>query len=162
MPIVDGYSSTKMIRSFEKTHVGQCLSPRAACNRRIPIFAVSASLVEKDRNKYMDIGFDGWLLKPVDFKRVNEMLKGIVDDETRDGCIYEPGKWEQGGWFARRNRQPDAFAVETHPSEHKPTAESEEYLKTEEAGAGSSDISPEGSITPKAHSASLAAAEDTS
>ena len=149
MPIVDGYSATKMIRSFEKTHVGSCLSRRALCNRRVPIFAVSASLVEKDRDKYIEIGFDGWLLKPVDFRRVNEMLKGIVDDSTRDSCLYEPGKWEQGGWFLKRDRQPDAFAVETRPSD-----------KALNASAGSDKLDPadhphcddlqEGSPTPRA------------
>lgn len=164
MPLVDGYSATKMIRSFEKTHAGACLSDRAKCNHRIPIFAVSASLVERDRNKYMDIGFDGWILKPVDFKRVNEMLKGIVDDGTRDGCIYQPGRWEQGGWFAKRERQPDAFDVATKPSEKSPTDHDtaavdgqvdglvDRHLEAVADGVQNSDndVSPAGSVTPKA------------
>lgn len=152
MPLVDGYSATKMIRSYEKTHSGGCLSPRAKCNHRIPVFAVSASLVEKDRNKYMDIGFDGWLLKPVDFKRVNEMLKGIVDDGTRDRCIYRPGHWEQGGWFTKRERQPDAHAVPTESSQMSPTAHN---LAPERPGMGESgdsdhSASAAGSLTPRA------------
>jgi hypothetical protein len=145
MPIVDGYSATKMIRTYEKTHAGTCLSPRASCNYRIPIFAVSASLVEKDRDKYMDIGFDGWLLKPVDFKRVNQMLKGVVDDETRDACLYQPGHWEQGGWFTKRERQPDAFAVSTAPSEKSPTSNFIGVADDEEPA-----VSTTGSLTPRA------------
>ncbi|RAL67236.1 hypothetical protein DID88_008007 [Monilinia fructigena] len=39
MPIVDGLTSAKMIRSFEKTHLD--LSPRAKLNGRVPIFARS-------------------------------------------------------------------------------------------------------------------------
>ncbi|KAF4631152.1 hypothetical protein G7Y89_g6985 [Cudoniella acicularis] len=58
MPIVDGLSSTKMIRSLEKSHPQSILS-RAFCNGRVPIFAVSASLVECERQTYVNAGFDG-------------------------------------------------------------------------------------------------------
>ncbi len=121
MPIVDGFSSTKMIRSFEKTHGRSCLSSRAGQNGRIPIFAVSASLVEKEKDKYIMTGFDGWILKPVDFKRIDLMLKGIVDSDARNECVYEPGKWERGGWFSPREERHDAFDVDTHPSQEAPT-----------------------------------------
>jgi CheY-like chemotaxis protein len=40
MPIVDGLTSTKMIRSFEKSHPETDLSSRAKGNGRVPIFAV--------------------------------------------------------------------------------------------------------------------------
>ena len=147
MPIVDGFSSTKMIRSFEKTKSGACLSPRAINNGRIPIFAVSASLVEREREKYIESGFDGWILKPVDFKRVNLLLRGIVEEETRASCVYEPGKWEQGGWFFAKKDQKDMYDVGTSPSGEKPTAEAEREI----AGGVISDpmsSGEEGSITP--------------
>lgn len=114
MPIVDGLTSTKMIRSFEKSHTNNHLSKRAALNGRVPIFAVSASLVEKERQKYMDAGFDGWILKPIDFKRLSVLLCGIVEEETRKSCLYRPGEWERGGWFCRQ--QPDVFSASTAPS----------------------------------------------
>ncbi|KAJ9605317.1 hypothetical protein H2200_009974 [Cladophialophora chaetospira] len=119
MPIVDGFSSTKMIRSFEKTCGMSSLSSRAMHNGRVPIFAVSASLVEKEREKYIQTGFDGWILKPVDFKRVDILLKGIVDNEARNECLYEPGKWERGGWFFPREDQKDSHDVDTRPSQEK-------------------------------------------
>ena len=118
MPIVDGLTSTKMIRSFEKTHSQSILSPRAANNGRVPIFAVSASLLERERHDYINAGFDGWILKPVDFKRLNILLLGIVEDETRNSCLYQPGAWERGGWFQKR--QPNVFAAATKPSEKSP------------------------------------------
>ncbi|TVY89131.1 Cyanobacterial phytochrome B [Lachnellula willkommii] len=117
MPIVDGLSSTKMIRSFERLHPRSILSPRAANNGRVPIFAVSASLLERERQHYINAGFDGWILKPVDFKRLNILLLGIVDDEIRNSCLYQPGAWEMGGWF--KKRQPSVFASPA-PSEHSP------------------------------------------
>lgn len=102
MPIVDGTTSIKMIRSFEKEHIGTCLSDRALANGRVPVFAVSASLIERDRKKYIDAGFDGWVMKPVDFKYLNVLFRGIVDDEARKTCQYRPGEWEDGGWFESR------------------------------------------------------------
>ncbi|KAI9718765.1 MAG: hypothetical protein M1812_003939 [Candelaria pacifica] len=114
MPIVDGLTSTKMIRSYEKSHPPDSLSTRAALNGRVPIFAVSASLIEKERQIYIDAGFDGWILKPVDFKRLSVLLSGIVEETTRAEALYQPGAWEKGGWF--QNRQPDIFAAATAPS----------------------------------------------
>jgi hypothetical protein len=118
MPIVDGLSSTKMIRSYERTHHGDILSPRANANGRVPILAVSASLIERERQTYIDAGFDGWILKPIDFNRVNTLLNGIVDEETRKTCLYQPGQWERGGFFERR--QLDAFKSDTTPSNKTP------------------------------------------
>lgn len=116
MPIVDGLTSTKMIRSFEKANPAIQLSARAAPNGRVPIFAVSASLVERQRQTYVDAGFDGWILKPIDFKRLNTLLSGIVDENTRNSCLYEVGQWERGGWFQGRNssgRRDSAGSTET-------------------------------------------------
>lgn len=113
MPIVDGLTSTKMIRSYEKTHPSDSLLERTALTGRVPIFAVSASLVETDRQSYIDAGFDGWVLKPVDFKRLVVLLAGILGEETRMSCLYKPGGWEKGGWFT--GLQPDAFASSTQP-----------------------------------------------
>lgn len=114
MPIVDGLKSTKMIRSFEKTHPARGFSDRAGYNGRVPVFAVSASLVEKDRQLYVDGGFDGWILKPIDFKRLSTLLVGIVKEDIRSCCLYEHGAWERGGWFALH--QPSVFSTVTAPS----------------------------------------------
>ena len=122
MPIVDGLTSTKMIRSFEKSCPKEFLSKRAELNGRVPIFAVSASLVEKNRQEYIDAGFDGWILKPIDFKRLRVLLSGIVSKQTREVCLYKPGEWERGGWFCQR--QPNVFAAFTAPSTEAPVSTS--------------------------------------
>ncbi|KAF3389220.1 Signal transduction histidine-protein kinase BarA [Penicillium rolfsii] len=91
MPIVDGLSATRMIREYEvQAYLG---------HDYVPIFAVSASLLERDRQVYMDSGFDGWIMKPIDFQRIHELLGGVYSTETRRACFYRPGMWEQGGWF---------------------------------------------------------------
>ncbi|KAG8532833.1 uncharacterized protein KY384_002711 [Bacidia gigantensis] len=137
MPIVDGMTSTKMIRSFEKTQPYSLLSARAAMNGRTPIFTVSASLVEKERQTYMDAGFDGWILKPIDFKRLSDLLDGIVDSQKRHSCLYQAGQWEKGGWFCGKQR--DVFAANTAPSPNAPVVSS----KT----AGSAPVQPEESAS---------------
>ena len=102
MPIVDGLTSTKMIRIFEQSQSHLDLSPIASSHGRIPIIAVSASLVEHAKDTYVNAGFDGWILKPIDFKRLERLLQGIVDDDVRNEALYVPGEWERGGWFTHR------------------------------------------------------------
>ncbi|KAI4598251.1 Light-sensor Protein kinase [Pestalotiopsis sp. 9143b] len=112
MPIVDGLTSTKLIRAFERSDKCAELSPLAQYQGRIPIFAVSASLVEKEMPKYVAAGFDGWILKPIDFKRLNVLLSGITEDDIRNDCLYAAGEWERGGWFGTRSLPNDSSATE--------------------------------------------------
>ncbi|OQN98410.1 hypothetical protein B0A48_15679 [Cryoendolithus antarcticus] len=127
MPIVDGLTSTKLIRSFEKSHPSHILSSRASLNGRVPIIAVSASLIEKDRQMYIDGGFDGWILKPVAFERLSKIVAGIVDSSAREGNLYRPGGWERGGWFDRA--QKDVYAADTRPNQRVPFGEPSEGVK---------------------------------
>jgi CheY-like chemotaxis protein len=124
MPIVDGLTSTKMIRSFEKSHPTHLLSKRAARNGRVPIIAVSASLLEKERQIYIDAGFDGWILKPISFDRLKHIMLGIVDAGARKDNLYKSGGWERGGWF--QQAQKDIFAADTKPTERMPMTDPSE------------------------------------
>ena len=126
MPIVDGLTSTKMIRSYEKTH-SNIYSPRAALCGRLPIVAVSASLIEKDRQQYIDAGFDAWILKPISFDRLNKLMAAIVDRDVRRQCLYEPGAWEKGGWFHEGKASVDE--VSTKPSDKPPVGNPSEALQ---------------------------------
>lgn len=143
MPIVDGLTATRLIRSYEKSHPQSNLSPRAANNGRVPIFAVSASLIERERQTYIDAGFDGWILKPIDFKRLNVLLSGIVDGSARAACLYKAGAWERGGWFQRK--QPSVFDASTKPSGRKPAPLQDIQDYTSDV---SNHTSESGSITP--------------
>lgn len=139
MPIVDGLTSTKMIRSYEKTTPSHALTKRAALNGRIPVIAVSASLVERERQIYIDAGFDAWILKPISFDRLQELLTGIVDAKVREDCLYKPGNWEKGGWFDKP--LPDAkFQAKTKPDGDKiPPSLPSEGLKSA-ASSGDPDV----------------------
>lgn len=149
MPIVDGLSSTKMIRSYEKSHPPTTtLSPRATLNGRVPIFAVSASLLERERNTYIAAGFDGWILKPIDFKRLAVLLSGIVSDDARRECLYAPGHWERGGWFTVR--QPSVLEVDTTPSGKSPVQNPPQGLEKRlpDERSVASESTDSGSMTP--------------
>lgn len=94
MPLVDGLSATNMIREIEQEQRGwDCGRPR------VPVFAVSATLMEAKMQMYIDAGFDGWIMKPVDSKRLGLLLDGMRDEDVRSGAVYQPGHWEKGGWL---------------------------------------------------------------
>lgn len=98
MPLVDGPASTRLIRAFEKsTH--PYLSPAAQSYGRIPIIAVSASLSEPSLNDYLTTGFDGWILKPIDFSRLETIMAATLDEALRRDLRYGNGSWDMGGWF---------------------------------------------------------------
>jgi len=102
MPLVDGAEATNMIRIFEKEGaLSTQLSQRAKGYGRIPIIAVSASLSEYRMHEYIDAGFDGWIMKPINFKRLEAIIITIEDEKMREVLLYESGGWEKGGWFKK-------------------------------------------------------------
>jgi len=105
MPLVDGAKATRLIREFEVMSSPR-IAQRAASYGRVPIIAVSASLSEQRKDEYVDIGFDGWILKPIDFKRLETILSAMQDEELREQLLYSRGSWETGGWFNTKTHVP--------------------------------------------------------
>lgn len=102
MPILNGYEATERIRAMEKATMseGNTRLSNRLNGGHIPIFAVSASLQEECREQIMGYGIDGWILKPIDFKRLKVILKGVTDRAQRKADKYRPGcSWEAGGWL---------------------------------------------------------------
>lgn len=99
MPLLNGYEATERIRGLEKDfEQPHRLSHRL--NGRIPIFAVSASLLEQERQQIVNFGIDGWVLKPIDFQRLRSILRGIMDPTQRLKDMHREGRsWELGGWL---------------------------------------------------------------
>ena len=155
MPIVDGLTSTKMIRSFEKTHT-EIYSPRAALCGRLPIIAVSASLLERNRQQYIDAGFDAWILKPISFDRLNKLMAAIIDAKIREECLYQPGEWEKGGWF--HNGQKGVEEVSTRPSSEAPVSNPAQHV--EEAAPSDGPEEDEKGPIPEEEAQLLQAEED--
>lgn len=104
MPILNGFEATEQIRKYEQEHPlerkpSQPRKPEES-NTRIPVFAVSTSLYENQRDSMLQCGLDGWILKPVDFKRMRTILTGIDDFAQRAKDVWRAGcSWEAGGWL---------------------------------------------------------------
>lgn len=98
MPIMDGFAATKLIRAVEAKAMG-ALKNNAEASPHTPILAVSSSVVETDKDKYIEAGLDGWITKPIDSARLDLLLRGVSDHNARKMCTYKPGRWDIGGWF---------------------------------------------------------------
>lgn len=102
MPLLNGYEATERIRDLEQSRRIMFDRLSHELNGRIPIFAVSASLLEQHREDMHKLGMDGWILKPIDFKRLRTILKGATDAAQREKDVYHNGcSWELGGWLTR-------------------------------------------------------------
>jgi hypothetical protein len=119
MPLVDGALSARMIRFWEKETQHRPPSderqPQVPKNR-VPIIAVTDNLNEDSRFEYIQSGyvsstlcfrvlmltltfrFDGWAAKPLDLRRLDLMLQGVLDAGMKRDSLYTPGQ-EIGGWF---------------------------------------------------------------
>ena len=108
MPILNGFEATQRIRQLEATKLPKTDRLTHLLNGgRIPIFAVSASLVERQRGELEQIGIDGWFLKPIDFGRLHTILSGVTDPVQRSRDEYRVGaSWEIGGWLLRTSPPP--------------------------------------------------------
>jgi PAS domain S-box-containing protein len=65
MPVMDGYTATKMIREMEKTNNLQAT----------PIIALTANALKGDREKCLDAGCDEYVAKPVKKDKLLEVLR---------------------------------------------------------------------------------------
>lgn len=112
---MNGIDASRNIRRVEGEHpmADHEMRPSARLNRGIPIFAVTASLPERDRQIIVDAQLDGWLLKPIDFKRLRTLLRGATDKEARRHELYRPGQWERGGWLSDVSPRDGDVAVDS-------------------------------------------------
>lgn len=90
MPIVNGFQAATAIRTMEDSSLAPLSSyrPSTILNGRLPILAVSASLHERQRESIVEVGIDGWILKPIDFRRLNKLMRGSIDASKRREEIY--------------------------------------------------------------------------
>lgn len=88
--ILNGFEAATGIRSLEAAScVPLCdQRPSTILNGRLPILAVSASLHERAKHTIEEVGIDGWILKPVDFRRLASLMRGAIDREKRRDDVY--------------------------------------------------------------------------
>ncbi len=69
MPVMGGVEATKNILSFEK-HSNK---------KHIPVVALTANALEGDKEKYMAIGMDAYLSKPMDLEELKKILNTLIE-----------------------------------------------------------------------------------
>jgi CheY-like chemotaxis protein len=69
LPGVDGEQALRLIRDDERT-------------RRIPVIAVTASVMQQDRDRVLEAGFDGYLGKPISVRALpSQVLQFLTGEE---------------------------------------------------------------------------------
>jgi len=68
LPRMDGFEATERLKQ----------DPRTAA---IPVVALTAHAFDEDRQRAREIGFDGYLVKPVEPRRVLKEVQHFLDDE---------------------------------------------------------------------------------
>ncbi len=65
MPQMDGLDATRKIRA-------------SAALRNIPVVAITAFSTDGFRRAAYDVGFNGYLVKPIDFARLHELIRNLL------------------------------------------------------------------------------------
>ena len=65
MPVLDGYSATKLIRSMPEYHL----------HKFTPIIALTANAMQGDEEKCLTAGMNSFVTKPINSERLKEELE---------------------------------------------------------------------------------------
>lgn len=79
MPELDGFTATRLIREREQQ---LCASTPSTNSRRLPIIALTASLLEEDKKKCLEAGMDDFLGKPLTKDELKTVLERWVGKST--------------------------------------------------------------------------------
>jgi PAS domain S-box-containing protein len=71
MPVTDGVEATKRIRGGEA----------GEDQKNIPIVALTAYALTNDRERFLSVGMDGYLSKPIDMEDLNRVLRRVMKDK---------------------------------------------------------------------------------
>lgn len=70
MPVLDGFEATKQIRALEE-----------GTSKHIPIVALTANVVQRDKHLCFDVGMDEFLPKPVNQGKLREIVASFLSDK---------------------------------------------------------------------------------
>ncbi|MEE2730717.1 MAG: 7TM diverse intracellular signaling domain-containing protein [Pseudomonadota bacterium] len=72
MPVMDGYTATRMIRQYETEHN----------LARVPVIALTAHVVQEHQTKITASGMDAYIAKPIEVKVFTERLQGFLEKSS--------------------------------------------------------------------------------
>ncbi len=76
LPEMDGFTATRIIKADER-------------NRNIPVLALTASAMKGEEEKILSQGFDGYIAKPIEVKKllavISASLSGKKEDSKTEG-----------------------------------------------------------------------------
>jgi PAS domain S-box-containing protein len=81
MPIMDGHEATRAVRALADDHP----------NRRVPIVAMTASAMKRDRESCIEAGMDDFIAKPVTPDALATLLEHWLDEIERRSVDRTPG-----------------------------------------------------------------------
>ncbi|WKY60047.1 response regulator [Vibrio sp. SNU_ST1] len=78
MPVLDGFEATKQIRALE-----------GGTSKHIPIVALTANVVQRDKHLCFDVGMDEFLPKPVNQGKLREIVASFLSKGTESSKEHE-------------------------------------------------------------------------
>jgi len=73
MPVMDGYEATRQIRSFKNT----------ATEANVPIIAVTATVLEGEKERCFEAGMNAFLTKPIDSELLFDTVTDCLNEQLR-------------------------------------------------------------------------------
>jgi CheY-like chemotaxis protein len=68
LPVMDGFEATKLLKSDPEL-------------RKIPLIAVTASAMKGDAEKILQVGFDGYITKPIHLHTFLKQIAGYLPEQ---------------------------------------------------------------------------------
>ncbi|MEZ9699464.1 response regulator, partial [Vibrio sp. 10N.261.46.E12] len=78
MPVLDGFEATKQIRALEE-----------GTSKHIPIVALTANVVQRDKHLCFDVGMDEFLPKPVNQGKLRDIVASFLSKEAESNKGHE-------------------------------------------------------------------------
>ncbi len=73
LPEMDGITATRIIKSEER-------------NKAIPVLALTASAMKGDEDKILNKGFDGYVAKPIEVKKLLDTISLSLGERKKKGA----------------------------------------------------------------------------
>ncbi|MFA9374828.1 MAG: ATP-binding protein, partial [Poseidonibacter sp.] len=79
MPVLDGISSLNKIRKFEKENN----------QRKVPIIALTANAIKGDKEKFLNLGMNAYISKPINVNELNALFQKYLTKEIKENDFQE-------------------------------------------------------------------------